>query len=96
MDERQLVCYSRSGTCSLRGSVCCVLLIFSPFKYPLQIPHEQPKLKVLLPLNRIFLQRYTSWANLPAFQKSLLLQQIQAEYARNSQIMLTVAVYLVI
>ena len=25
MDERQRVCYSRSATCSLRGSVCCVI-----------------------------------------------------------------------
>ena len=32
MDERQLVCYPRSGTCSLTGSVCCVLLTFFPFK----------------------------------------------------------------
>ena len=28
MDDRQLVCYARNGTCSLRGSVCCVLLTF--------------------------------------------------------------------
>ena len=31
MDERQLVCYLRSDTCSLRDSVCCVLLTFFPF-----------------------------------------------------------------
>ena len=36
MDERQLVCYPRNGTCFLRSSVCCFLLAFSPFKYPLQ------------------------------------------------------------
>ena len=28
MDDRQLVCYLRNGTCSLRVSVCCVLFIF--------------------------------------------------------------------
>ena len=31
MDERQPVCYPRSGTCSPGGSVCCVLLILSSF-----------------------------------------------------------------
>ena len=42
MDERQLVHYPRSGTSLLRGSVCCVLLTFSPFKYPLKSPsHDQ-------------------------------------------------------
>ena len=51
MDERQLVCYPRSGTRSLRGRVCCVLFTFSPFKYPLQVPLSRPKFKVLLPLN---------------------------------------------
>ena len=51
MDERQLVCYPRSGTCSLRGSVCCVPInFFSLLKYPFQIPYSQPKLKILLPL----------------------------------------------
>ena len=29
MDEHQLACYPRNGTCSLRGSICCVLLTFS-------------------------------------------------------------------
>ena len=33
MDERQLVCYPKDGTCSFRGSVCCVLLTF-PSKSP--------------------------------------------------------------
>ena len=31
MHERQLVCYPRNGTCSLRESVCCVLLTSCPF-----------------------------------------------------------------
>ena len=31
MDESQLVCYSKGGTCSLRNSVCCVLITFLPF-----------------------------------------------------------------
>ena len=29
------VCYLTSGTCSLRGSACCVLLTFFPFKISL-------------------------------------------------------------
>ena len=53
MDEHQLVGYPRSGTCSLGRSVCCVPLIFFPFKYPFQIPKSQPKLKVLLPLKAL-------------------------------------------
>ena len=51
MDECQLICYPRSGTCSLRRGVCCVLLTFFPFKYFIQIPFLPPKLKVKLPLN---------------------------------------------
>ena len=31
MDESQLVCNSKGGTCSLRNSVCCVLITFFPF-----------------------------------------------------------------
>ena len=51
MDEHQLVCYPRCGTGLNRGlSVCCVLLIFFPFKYPLQIPYQPPKLNPKLPL----------------------------------------------
>ena len=46
MDDRQLVCYSRNDSCSLRGNVCCVLLT-------LQIPYSRPKFKVLLPLKRV-------------------------------------------
>ena len=33
MDERQLVCYPRSGTCSLMGSVCCVVCCFGKAMY---------------------------------------------------------------
>ena len=50
MDDRQLVCYPRNGTCSLRRSVCCFLLIISPFKYPLQIPHHDQHLRCWSPL----------------------------------------------
>ena len=57
MDERQLVCYPRSGTCSLRGTVCSVLVTFSPSKYFFQIPYSRPKFEVLLPLN-IYTFRY--------------------------------------
>ena len=38
MDEHQLICYLKSGTCLLRNSVCCahVITLF-PFKSPLQL-----------------------------------------------------------
>ena len=52
MDDRKLDCYPRSGTCSSRGSICYVLLTFSPFKCPLQIPKARPKFEVLLSLYR--------------------------------------------
>ena len=32
MDDRQLICYLRSGTCSLRGSVLLHYINFFPFK----------------------------------------------------------------
>ena len=56
MDDRQFICYPRRSTCSLRGSVCCVPLTYFLFKYPLQIPWLQPKLKALLHLSY---QKYT-------------------------------------
>ena len=56
MDDRQFICYPRRSTCSLRGSVCCVPLTYFLFKYPLQIPWLQSKLKVLLHLSY---QKYT-------------------------------------
>ena len=34
MGERQLVCYPRSGACSLRNSVCRVLTAIFAFKSP--------------------------------------------------------------
>ena len=54
MDDCQLVCYPRSGTCSLRESVCCAPVTFFPFKYLLQITSNDHNYKVLLPLNRQF------------------------------------------
>ena len=34
-DHHELVCYLKSGTCSLRSIVSCVLIAFFPFKFPL-------------------------------------------------------------
>ena len=50
MNERQHVYYPMSGTFSLRDSVCCVLLTFSPLTYTLEFPQPRPKFDVLLPL----------------------------------------------
>ena len=42
MDDHQLVCYPRSGTRSLMGSVCCILLIF-PLSNILSISSSRDK-----------------------------------------------------
>ena len=43
MDERQLVCYPRSGTCSLRNSVGCVKATFSPLINQIKSNHSKIK-----------------------------------------------------
>ena len=49
MDERQLVCYPRSGTCSLRNSVGCVKATFSPLINQIKSNHSKIKgISVLL------------------------------------------------
>ena len=66
MDECQLACYPRSVICSLRGSVCCVLLTFSPMQphaplglkglkkiYPLQTPSHDQNQRCCSPLRKV-------------------------------------------
>ena len=52
MDEHQLVCYPRSGTCSLLKGKCllCSINFFSLFN----ILSKFPKLTLLLPLKGLF------------------------------------------
>ena len=83
-NERQPVCYPRSGTCSLKSSVCCVLITFSSSNFLSNSPNHDQNMTCCSPLKGLV---FTSdAANFPFVIGRLHLQYIYSEKNVNGTV----------